>query len=176
LKSNSVNRAVSYIRGKLQCKAGVSLIELVVTMVILSLLAMVVLPSAQLTSKRLKEMELRRTLRMVRTAIDDYKKAYEEANKGKQDTTGLKSGYPKELKTLVEGEDFGDLKKTKKKFLRRIPIDPFNPAKPGEEPKWGIRAYKDDDCKPDPVGADDVYDICSMSEETAIDGTKYKEW
>lgn len=171
-----MNRAVSYIRSKLSCKAGVSLIELVVTMVILSLLAMVVLPSAQLTNKRLKEIELRRTLRTVRTAIDDYKKAYEAANTGKQDI-GLKSGYPKELKTLVEGEDFGDVKKTKKKFLRRMPVDPFNPPKPGEEPKWGIRAYKDEpDKKSDAGDAEDVYDIYSLSEETAIDGTKYKEW
>jgi general secretion pathway protein G len=171
-----VKRAVSYIRNKLTSKAGVSLIELVVTMVILSLLAMVVLPSAQLTGKRLKEMELRRTLRTIRTAIDDYKKAYDEANKGKQDI-GLKSGYPKELKVLVEGEDFGDLKKTKKKFLRRVPVDPFNPAKPGEEQKWGIRAYKDEpDSKSASGDAEDVYDVYSLSEETAIDGTKYKEW
>jgi general secretion pathway protein G len=154
----------------------VSLIELVVTMVILGLLAMVVLPSAQLTGKRMKEIELRRNLRTIRTAIDEYKRAYEEANKGKQDM-GLKSGYPKELKTLVEGEDFGDLKKTKKKFLRRIPVDPFNPSKSDEEPKWGIRAYKDEpDSKTDAGDAEDVYDVYSLSKETAIDGTKYSEW
>ncbi len=171
-----MQRAVSYIRKKLPCNAGVSLIELVVTMVILSLLAMVVLPSAQLTSKRLKEIELRRSLRTIRTAIDDYKKAYDTANIGKQDI-GLKSGYPKDLKALVEGEDFGEVKKTKKKFLRRVPVDPFNLQKPGEEPKWGIRAYKDEpDSKNSSGDAEDVYDVYSLSEETAIDGTKYKEW
>ena len=54
-----------------------------------------------------------------------------------QNITLNKSGYPKDLKVLVEGDDFGGVDKTKKKFLRRIPIDPFNPPKPGEEPRDG---------------------------------------
>ncbi len=89
------------------------------------------------------------------------------------------SGYPKTLEELVEGKDFGGAEKTKKKYLRRIPEDPFNPPKPGEKPKeedlWGLRSYAD---KPDSTiwGGEDVYDVHSLSEETAIDGTKYKDW
>lgn len=164
--------------------SGVSLVELVVTLAILSILAALVLPSAQLAGKRSKEIELRRSLRTIRTALDDYKKAYDKAVDEKKITPGLqdnasKSGYPKELKVLVEGEDFGNVDKdaAKKKFLRRIPVDPFNRPKPGEEPKWGIRAYKDEpDSRTSGEDAEDVYDVYSLSKETAIDGTKYEDW
>ena len=153
--------------------------ELVVTLAILSILAALIVPSVQMTGKRLKEIELRRNLRTIRTAIDEYKKAYDDAVYVKKTLQAVlnKSGYPKDLKVLVEGEDFGAVGGTKKKFLRRIPIDPFNPPKPGEDPKWGIRAYKDDpDSKTSGEDAEDVYDVYSLSEETAIDGTKYKDW
>jgi general secretion pathway protein G len=160
------------------CTRGLSLVELVVTVAILSILVALVIPSAKLTGKRLKEIELRRSLRTVRIALDDYKKAYDKAiaDKKIQDVVN-KSGYPKDLKTLVDGEDFGVVGGMKKKFLRRIPIDPFNPPLRGEEPKWAIRAYKDE---PDSMTlsdqAEDVFDVHSLSEDTAIDGTKYKEW
>ena len=76
---------------------------------------------------------------------------------------------------IVDGDDFGQLGGEKKRFLRRIPADPLNPPKPGEEPKWGLRSYKDD---PDSTtwGGEDVYDVYSLSEDTAIDGSKYKDW
>ena len=48
---------------------GLTLIELLVTLVILSILAAAAVPYAELTVRRDKEMELRRTLRQVRTAI-----------------------------------------------------------------------------------------------------------
>ncbi len=129
-----------------------------------------------MTAKRLKEIELRRNLRTIRTAIDNYKKDYDRLVTVKSMN---ESGYPKTLEELVEGKDFGGAEKTKKKYLRRIPEDPFNPPKPGEKPKeedlWGLRSYAD---KPDSTiwGGEDVYDVHSLSEETAIDGTKYKDW
>jgi general secretion pathway protein G len=155
---------------------GLSLIELIVTLVILSLLATLILPSAQLAVKRSKEFELRRTLRVMRTAIDDYKRTYDRAVEDKKLIASLnKSGAPETLQVLVEGYDFGGLTNYKKKFLRKIPVDPFNPPKPGEEPKWGLRSYVD---QPDSTvwGGEDVYDVFSLSQETAIDGTKYKDW
>ncbi len=90
-----------------------------------------------------------------------------------------KSGYPETLQQLVDGYDFGDVAKKNYKFLRRIPIDPFNTTKSGEGVKedelWGLRSYAD---KPDSTiwGGEDVYDVYSLSEETAINGTKYNEW
>ncbi|RII27036.1 MAG: general secretion pathway protein GspG [Geobacter sp.] len=155
---------------------GLSLIELVVTVTILAILAAIVLPSAQMTAKRLKELELRRELRTVRTALDDFKKTYDKAVDEKKIVASMnKSGYPETLQQMVEGYDFGGAINYKKKFLRRIPVDPFNPTKAGEEPKWGLRSYTDE---PDSTswGGEDVYDIYSLSEETAIDGSKYKDW
>ena len=85
-----------------------------------------------------------------------------------------KSGYPATLQLLVDGDDLGGLVKEKKKFLRRIPTDPFHKAE-GEETPWGLRSYAD---APDSTtwGGEDVFDVYSQSEETAIDGTKYKDW
>jgi len=155
---------------------GVSLIELIVTMIILSILALLILPTAQMTMKRNREIELRRDLRTIRTAIDDYKKSYDQAIAEKKLTPSLNnSGYPETLQVLVDGYDFGGLVNYKKKFLRRIPVDPFNPPKPGEEPKWGLRSFED---QPDSTtwGGEDVYDVYSLSADNAIDGTKYKDW
>jgi len=155
---------------------GISLIELIVTMIILSILALLILPTAQMTMKRNREIELRRDLRTIRTAIDDYKKSYDQAIAEKKLTPSLNnSGYPETLQVLVDGYDFGGLVNYKKKFLRRIPVDPFNPPKPGEEPKWGLRSFED---QPDSSnwGGEDVYDVYSLSSDIAIDGTKYKDW
>lgn len=154
---------------------GLSLIELIVTLSILIILSSLILPSAQMAAKRTKEIELRRNLREIRTAIDDYKKQYDKAQ-AEQKTVQVvdKSGYPATLELLVEGDDFGGLVKSKKKFLRRIPNDPFHKTE-GDEPAWGMRSHDDE---PDSTtwGGDDVFDVYSLSQGTAIDGTKYEEW
>jgi general secretion pathway protein G len=155
---------------------GLSLVELVITLIILSILAALILPSAQMTARRMKEIELRRDLRVIRTAIDDYKKTYDKAVEEKKILSSLnKSGYPETLQQLVEGTDFGGAVSAKKKFLRRIPIDPFYPELKDGAPQWGLRSYKDE---PDSTiwGGEDVFDVYSLSEEMAIDGTKYKDW
>jgi len=155
---------------------GLSLVELIITLIILSILAALILPSAQMTSRRMKEIELRRDLRIIRTAIDDYKKTYDKAVEEKKILSSLnKSGYPETLEQLVEGTDFGGAISVKKKFLRRIPIDPFNPGLKDGGPQWGFRSYND---APDSTvwGGEDVFDVYSLSEEMAIDGTKYKDW
>ena len=157
-------------------RSGLSLIELIVTIAILSILASLAMPLAQNTAKRMKEAELRRNLRSMRTAIDDFKKSYDKAvTEGKLPSTLDKSGYPENLKQLVEGYDFGGLYSTKKKFLRRVPVDPFNPPEKGEEPIWGLRSYADDP-ESSIWGGEDVFDVYSLSKEAAIDGTSYKDW
>jgi general secretion pathway protein G len=164
------------MKTRLDNSRGISLIELIVTLIILSVLSMLILPSAQMTMKRNREIELRRELRVIRTAIDDYRKTYDQAVIEKKLLDSLnKSHYPETLQVLVDGDEFGGLVDYKKKFLRRIPADPFNPPKPGEEPQWGLRSYTD---QPDSStwGGEDVYDVYSLSEGTAIDGTKYKDW
>jgi general secretion pathway protein G len=157
---------------------GLSLIELVVTMTILAILASVILPSTKMNAKRMKELELRRDLRMMRTAIDDFNRAYLDAVAQKKIPAMVddqKAAYPKTLDVLVEGYDFGGLYSYKRKFLRRIPADPFMPTVPDEKPKWGLRSSID---QPDSTtwGEENVFDVYSLSEDTAIDGTKYKDW
>src|SRR5476651_2634442 len=155
---------------------GVTLVELVVTITILAVLASVVMPLTQMTARRTRELELRRNLRTMRTAIDEFKKRYDKsADEKKLPVVVNKSGYPATLQELVDGYDFGEVTPPKRKFLRRIPPDPFNPPKGKDEPKWGLRSYSD---KSDSSswGGEDVYDVYSLSEGTAIDGTKYKEW
>ncbi len=146
------------------------------TLTILSILASLIIPSAQMISKRNKEIELRRNLRVIRNAIDDFKKTYEKGVDDKKIIPSLnKSGYPESLDILVEGHDFGGLLKEKKKFLRRVPCDPFSSDRQRScKESWGVRSYTDKECS-DKLG-DDLYDVCSMSDATAIDGTKYKDW
>ena len=115
---------------------------------------------------------------MIRNAIDDYKKTNDKLVADNKITPSLNknSGYPESFDVLLEGKDFGELSPEKKKFLRRIPCDPFNTDKalPCKE-SWGMRSYID---KPDSSqwGREDLFDVYSKSEETAIDGTKYKDW
>lgn len=146
--------------------------ELVITLAILSVLAAVVLPMAEVTVKRTKELELRRSLRILRTAIDEYKADFDRAAQQKKIITAIdETGYPESLETLLEGNDWGGLFPFKKKYLRRIPRDPFDPYDEG----WGLRALEDD---PDSTvwGGDNVFDVYSQSEEIALDGTPYNTW
>lgn len=160
-------------------RSGLSLVELIMTLSILSILAALILPSAQMMAKRTKEIELRRSLRIIRNAIDDFKKIQDELCRKNPAAQGCglgKSGYPKSFDELVEGHDFGGVAPEKKRFLRRVPCDPLNSDKQEScEKTWGVRAYTDKECS-DKLGGEDLYDVCSMSEGTAIDGTKYKDW
>ena len=82
--------------------SGFTLIELVVTLALVSLMAMVAVPLYEVTAVRMKEMELRTALRQIRTALDAYKDA---ADAGKVQKDASDSGYPPSLKVLVEGVD-----------------------------------------------------------------------
>ncbi len=147
--------------------SGVTLIELLVTMVILTILATCILPLSQITHKRAKEIELKRNLRIIRTALDEYHRLVEEGEISKE---AFGSGYPESLEILVTGVELQGPVALKKKFLRRIPGDPMT-----EDRQWGLRSYIDE---PDSEiwGEEDVYDVYSMSDEEALDGTLYKEW
>jgi len=157
----------------LRTRGGVSLLELVVTITILGILAAGVMPLIRNTTIRSKEIELRRNLRIIRIAIDDYKKTFDKMPDGPLKTG---SGYPKELQELVDGHDFGDAKVGNVKFLRRKVLNPLDP-KSSTDDKWGweLRSYKD---KSDSSswGKEDVFDVYAPQDGIAIDGTKYNEW
>ena len=161
------------VLNRLRTRSGVSLLELVVTITILGILAAGVMPLVRNTTIRTKEIELRRNLRIIRIAIDDYKKTFDKMPDGPLKTG---SGFPKELQELVDGHDFGDVKIGNVKFLRRKVLNPLDP-KSATDDKWGweLRSYKD---KSDSSswGKEDVYDVYAPQEGPALDGTKYKEW
>lgn len=149
---------------------GFTYLELIIATMILAILAAAIIPVAEVTSKRQKEIELRRALRTVRIAIDDYKRAGDLGLVGGVDDQLGSEGYPEKLEILVEGvEQVGSASSQKMKFLRRVPVDPMT----GEE--WGMRSYQDD---PDSSfwGGQNVYDIFTKSSATALDGTKYADW
>ncbi len=153
---------------------GLTLVELVVTMAILSVLAAAILPVAEVTVKRTKEIELRRALRQIRTAIDNYKVDYDKAVKENTLPGGAtvgESGYPEDLELLVEGVDWGGPDKILKKYLRRIPKDPFDQYDDG----WGMRSYADD-FDSTVWGGQDVYDVFSQSYNLGLDGTPHNTW
>lgn len=143
---------------------GLTLVELIVAMTILAILAVAALPLARLSIRREKERELRRDLWQMRDAIDRYKDA---ADMGKFQTKLGSEGYPPDLDTLVKGVDIGG---KKVRFLRKIPVDPMT----GKD-EWGMRSVTDDPDS-DSWGGNDVFDVYSKSEGTAMDGTKYKDW
>lgn len=146
---------------------GVTLLELAVAMTILSILAVGILPLSEVGYRRAKEVELRRSLRVIRDALDAYKALVDE---GKIAADPAASGYPPTLESLAEGVPLTEVVPTTKKFLRRIPRDPMVP-----DGEWGLRSYADD---PDSAvwGGQDVYDVYSTSDREALDGTRYSEW
>lgn len=151
---------------------GLTLIEMVVAMAIMALLAAAVLPLAEVTVKRTKEIELQRSLRLVRNAIDAYKADYDKAKEQKKIITAVgETGYPESLEELVEGKEWGDLYQNPRRYLRRIPKDPFDRYDEG----WGLRSSTDD---PDSTvwGGGDVYDVYTQSDGIALDGTPYTTW
>ncbi len=145
-------------------KRGVTLIELVVAITILLILTSAAIPIARTRIKRERERELRRDLWEMRDAIDRYKDA---ADRGALQLKVGSEGYPPDLETLVNGVD---VQGKKVRFLRRIPVDPMT-----GKTEWGLRAMQDD---PDSTswGGQNVFDVYSKSDGTAIDGTKYSEW
>lgn len=151
---------------------GFTLIELLVTLVILSVLAMLSVPVMQVANQRIKEKELRLALREIRTAIDAYKRAYDD---GKIINSPLLSGYPPSLDVLVSGvPNQRDPLHHKLYFLRKIPLDPMLDNEVTEQAIWGLRSYSSD--SENPQAGVDVYDVYSTSEKVALNGQAYKKW
>ncbi|MGQ0735484.1 MAG: type II secretion system protein [Acidobacteriota bacterium] len=150
---------------------GYTFVELIVVTTIILILASAVQPLAKVAITRQKESELRRVLREMRTAIDRYKDAADAQMISITEIAVGSEGYPPALEVLVEGVGVAnDASGRKLKFLRRVPVDPMTGSS-----EWGMRSYQD---KPDATrwGGQNVYDVFSLSEGTALDGSKYREW
>ena len=153
-------------------EGGFTYLEMVAATAILMILASAIMPMARVARKRQKEIELRRELRVLRTAIDDYKKLADIP--GRIAPTELKAGaegYPATLEVLVEGVTMvGTATGVKKKFLRRVPVDPMTGTT-----EWGLRCYQDEPDSDSWCGSN-VYDVYTKSPGQALDGSKYIDW
>jgi general secretion pathway protein G len=150
---------------------GYSFIELLVVSAIIIILASAAMPLAKVAATRQREAELRRSLREMRTAIDKYKDAADQGRISQLELNVGSEGYPPDLEALVEGvSPANDATTRKLKFLRRIPIDPMT-----HKAEWGLRSYQD---RPDSTrwGGQNVFDVHTTFEGTALDGTKYRDW
>lgn len=143
---------------------GLTLIELITAITILAILSVAVIPVARTTIKRERERRLRYALWEMRDAIDRYKDLADRG--GFQIKLGTE-GYPPDLETLVNGVD---VQGKKIKFLRRIPQDPMT-----KTTDWGLRSMQDDPTSQS-FGGQNVFDVYTKSQDTALDGTKYVEW
>jgi len=148
-------RSTAPIRTGNHNERGLTLIELIVTVAILSILASAAVPVTMFTVKREKEHELRRYLWEMRDAMHAFITKVDSQN------------YPPDLETLVTGVD---VQGKKVKFLRKIPIDPMT-----GKAEWGLRSMQDDPTS-DSYGGQSVFDVYSKSQGTALDGTKYSTW
>lgn len=150
---------------------GYTFIELLIATSVILILASAALPIARVSMRRQNEVDLRRHLREMRNAIDEYKRW---ADAGRLAATELRVGsenYPASLDVLVDGVTLAnDASGRKKKFLRKVPIDPIT-----KQADWGLRAYTD---APDAMswGGQTVYDVYSKAPGTGLDGTKYRDW
>ncbi len=152
--------------------AGVTLIELVCVTAIVLILASVALPVASTWVRREKELELRQALREMREAIDRFQadvQRYPGMRATKMNATN-QDGYPEKIEWLYEGYDIGDAARTRLKYLRRLPRDPFTGKR-----EWATRSSHD---RPDAHFTDgmNIFDVHSKSEAMALDGTYYKDW
>ncbi len=143
---------------------GFTLLELIVATAILVILVGAAFPLVRISIYREREHELREDLWMIRDAIDRYKDA---ADRGAFQIKVGSDGYPPDLDTLVTGVDVAG---KKLKFLRRIPVDPMT-----KKAEWGMRSTQDDKDS-DSWGGQNVFDVYTKSDQTALDGTKYKDW
>lgn len=154
-------------------RRGFTLIELVVTIAILGVLALMATPLLEVTATRQKEAELRESLRQIRQAIDAYRQAVLDK---RIESPADASGYPPDLTLLAAGvPDITRPDRPHIYFLRRLPRDPMFPAAdvPAQD-TWGKRSYAS---APDaPQAGDDVFDVYSLSEGVGLNGVPYREW
>jgi general secretion pathway protein G len=146
-------------------QSGVTLLEMIVVITILLIMMGAAVPVLKVSVRRQREVELRRDLWEMRTAIDRYKDA---ADKNAFQQKLGSEGYPPDMDTLVNGVEVAGGKKLR--FLRRIPVDPMT-----GNTDWGLRSMQDDP-QSDSWGGQNVFDVYTKSTGVALNGTKYKDW
>lgn len=134
---------------------GFSLIELGIVCCLMGILASVALPLSETATRRRSELELKATLREVRTAIDRFYDDQLHDNRSRPE----QAKYPPDLDTLVA-----------RKYLRSYPVDPIT-----GEADWQIISTAGMGGRRSGSGME-LWDIRSNSDKIAIDGTEYASW
>lgn len=152
---------------------GFTIVEMLVTVMLVAILASVAFPLMGLVNQRQKEAELRRSLMEIRRGLDSYKKAVDD---GRVFTAAGQSGYPPTLESLQDGvADIKSASGGKIYFLRKIPRDPFFPdPSVSASDTWGKRSYASS--ADEPKSGADVFDVFSRSDGTGLNGIRYREW
>jgi general secretion pathway protein G len=163
------NESSPAYRSRSAARSGFTLIEVITVTLIIAILAVAAIPLAHNAFQREKEIDLRRALRVLRSAIDEYKKFVDE-NKIEVDEDTY--GYPEKLELLITGIEYKDKKNKTRvaKFLRRIPLDPVTGST-----EWGLRSYQDK-LGSRHWGGQNVWDVYCDSNKKALDGTYYLDW
>ena len=152
-------------------QSGLTTVELLAALGVLMALVTIAIPLKRWDEKRRREDELRVELRMMRDAVDQYKKAVDEGKIKQKDVD--QRGFPLDLDELVDGVDVADPvtgMTHKVRYLQYIPVDPFT-----LEAEWGKRSYQDD-WDAESWGGENVYDVYCLFPGKALDGTYYKDW
>jgi general secretion pathway protein G len=155
--------------------AGFTLLELIITMALMSIIAMAVFPLAKTTVRRQQEAQLKRNLRQIRDGIDRYKRFCDAppipgvSGINPLDRKPDDMCYPPSLDILVEGVNING-SPNKVRFLNRIPPDPIT-----GKSDWGTVSMQDEP-EAKNWGGQNVYDVYSKSEGKALDGTSYNKW
>ena len=160
---------------------GFTLVELLISLALVGLIALVSLPLYEVTSTRAREADLRQALRTIRAGLDAYKAAVDAGTLARQ---AGESGYPATLELLAQplpvanqsDAGFGASDKPQRiVILRQLPRDPFfaDPAVPAAQ-TWNTRSYGSS--SDEPHAGDDVYDVSSTSTRIGLDGTAYATW
>jgi len=150
---------------------GYTFVEIAVVAAIVAILASAVLPLAKVTMQRNREIELRRSLREIRVAIDKYKDAVDQSLISPNDVDNDAEGYPPTLQTLVDGvTPANDTTGRKLRYLRKIPIDPMT-----HTTEWGQRSSRDEP-ESKSWGGQNVYDVYTTYDGRGLDGTNYRDW
>ncbi len=158
-----------------QSESGFTLLELIITLAIIAIMVAGTVPFAHSMIRREKELELRRSLRDIRKAIDGYNISCRNGEIPRFQTKP-EDCYPADLQILVDGfEPVGKTGGAYRRFLRRIPIDPFT-----GNADWGLRSMDDDPFSASgsgPSQSNGVFDVYSKAPGMALDGiTEYSKW